>query len=43
MVDDVWASERQIMPMCIGEVTVLPEGGDAEEGSDGVARVISVD
>ncbi|KAE8813944.1 hypothetical protein D1007_08862 [Hordeum vulgare] len=34
MVDDDWASERQIMPMCIGEVTVLPEEVDAEGGSD---------
>ena len=31
------------MPICIGEVTVLPEGGDIEEGSDGFARVVSVD
>ncbi|KAE8768127.1 hypothetical protein D1007_60436 [Hordeum vulgare] len=29
--------------MCTGEVTVLPEVVDAEEGSDGVARVVSVD
>ncbi|KAE8808135.1 hypothetical protein D1007_15259 [Hordeum vulgare] len=45
MVDDDWASERQIMPMCTGEVTVLHEGADADaqEGSDGVARVLSVD
>ncbi|KAE8788506.1 hypothetical protein D1007_37433 [Hordeum vulgare] len=45
MVDDGWASERQIMPMCMGEVTVLHEGADADaqEGSDGVARVLSVD
>ncbi|KAE8769339.1 hypothetical protein D1007_59078 [Hordeum vulgare] len=33
------------MPMCTGEVTVLHEGADADaqEGSDGVARVLSVD
>ncbi|KAE8770826.1 hypothetical protein D1007_57387 [Hordeum vulgare] len=31
------------MPMCTSEVTVLPEEVDAEEGSDGVARVVSVD
>ena len=45
MIDDDWASERQIMPMCTGEVTVLAEGADADaqEGSDGVARVLSVD
>ncbi|KAE8783634.1 hypothetical protein D1007_07700 [Hordeum vulgare] len=45
MVDDDWASERQIMPMCTGEVTVLHEGADADaqEGSDGVARVLSID
>ena len=43
MVDDDWASERQIMPMCTGEVTVLPEGGDAEDGSEGVGRVVYVD
>ncbi|KAE8772248.1 hypothetical protein D1007_55756 [Hordeum vulgare] len=45
MVDDGWASERQIMAMCTGEVTVLHEGADADaqEGSDGVARVLSVD
>ncbi|KAE8779759.1 hypothetical protein D1007_47188 [Hordeum vulgare] len=43
MVDDYWASERQIMPMCTGEVTVLPEVVDVEEGSDGVARAVSVD
>ncbi|KAE8781093.1 hypothetical protein D1007_45676 [Hordeum vulgare] len=44
MVDDDWASERQIMPVCTGEVTILHEGADADaqEGSDGVARVLSV-
>ncbi|KAE8820183.1 hypothetical protein D1007_01896 [Hordeum vulgare] len=33
------------MPMCTGEVTILHEGADADaqEGSDGVARVVSVD
>ncbi|KAE8820878.1 hypothetical protein D1007_01195 [Hordeum vulgare] len=31
------------MPMCTDEVTVLPEEVDAEEGFDGVARVVSVD
>ncbi|KAE8781567.1 hypothetical protein D1007_45088 [Hordeum vulgare] len=34
MANDDWASERQIMPMCTREVTVLPEVVDAEEGSD---------
>ncbi|KAE8775731.1 hypothetical protein D1007_51737 [Hordeum vulgare] len=31
--------------MCMGEVTILHEGADADaqEGSDGVARVLSVD
>ncbi|KAE8799521.1 hypothetical protein D1007_25103 [Hordeum vulgare] len=29
--------------MCTGEVIVVPEGVDAQEGSDGVARVVSVD
>ncbi|KAE8817590.1 hypothetical protein D1007_04691 [Hordeum vulgare] len=43
MTDDDWASERQIMPMCTGEVTILREVVDAEEGSDGIARVVSVD
>ncbi|KAE8815625.1 hypothetical protein D1007_07104 [Hordeum vulgare] len=45
MVDDDWDLERQIMPMCTSEVTVLHEGADADaqEGSDGVARVLSVD
>ncbi|KAE8788690.1 hypothetical protein D1007_37261 [Hordeum vulgare] len=31
------------MPMCTCEVTILPQVVDAEEGSDGVARVVSVD
>ncbi|KAE8803961.1 hypothetical protein D1007_20117 [Hordeum vulgare] len=31
------------MPICTGEVTVLPEVVDAGEGSDGVAKVVYVD
>ncbi|KAE8812258.1 hypothetical protein D1007_10605 [Hordeum vulgare] len=32
MVNDDWALERQIMPMCTREVTVLPHEVDVEEG-----------
>ena len=44
MVDDDWASQRQIMLMFTGEVIVI-EGADqdAEEGCDGAARVVCVD
>ncbi|KAE8818189.1 hypothetical protein D1007_04065 [Hordeum vulgare] len=44
MVDDDWTSQRQITPMCMGEVTVIQGADqDAEEGCDGAARVVCVD
>ncbi|KAE8781074.1 hypothetical protein D1007_45736 [Hordeum vulgare] len=44
MVDDDWASHRQITSMCMGEETLI-EGvdADAQEGCDGAARVIFID
>ncbi|KAE8781928.1 hypothetical protein D1007_44666 [Hordeum vulgare] len=41
--DDDWASERHIMPMFTGEVTVIQGDQDAKEGYDGAARVVCVD